>query len=224
MDEQYIMLTSNLNQRIAINGKGMNIVTLKQSKHRKDNYINISIIQILSLISRETSFKKDFNDAVHACIGRKYDPNVIARGLIPVGKLRCLRNKFGYNTMVDRPQEDSFCHRYYRVNGIKDDEGIWREYPSGIQISFHHFPNFDQLHGGHRDTLIWDALEDRLFIDDQRDEYHGICYKQYDTSCQCGYELIHLCSDAGDCVNGECKCDDEFEGTECQIARKSLFV
>ena len=175
---------------------------------------NFSVLNL-----RETSKEKNFNDVIHACIGGKYDPDVIARGLIPVGKLRCLRNKFGYNTMTDRPFDDHFCHRYYRVNGIKDEDGFWREYPSGLRISFHHFPNFHELHGGHGDTLIWDALEDRLFIDDQRDEYHGICYKQYDT-CNCGHELIHECSDAGDCFNNDCKCDKGFEGTECQIARK----
>ncbi len=38
-------------------------------------------------------------------------------------------------------------HRYFRVNGIKDEHGIWREYPSGSPVTFSHFPEFQPDHG-----------------------------------------------------------------------------
>ena len=88
-------------------------------------------------LCRETKYEYDFNSAVHACIGYHYG-NSMSQGLIPVGRLRCLRNRFGPAMNND----DHFCNRYYRVNGMKDEQGLWREYPSGRRISFHHFPEF----------------------------------------------------------------------------------
>jgi hypothetical protein len=31
--------------------------------------------------------------------------------------------------------------------GMKDEQGLWREYPSGRRVSFSHFPDFHELHG-----------------------------------------------------------------------------
>ena len=31
--------------------------------------------------------------------------------------------------------------------GMKDEQGLWREYPSGRRVSFSHFPEFKPLHG-----------------------------------------------------------------------------
>merc|ERR1712156_507109 len=140
--------------------------------------------------------------------------NAMSQGLIPIGRLRCLRNRFG----PAMKNSDHFCKRYYRVNGMKDEQGLWREYPSGRRISFHHFPEFRPLHGGEGDTLIFDALENRLYIDDDKDKYHALCYRDYQKDCeQCaGFETGHECSDAGDCMSNECHCDEGFTGSACQ--------
>lgn len=108
---------------------------------------------------------------------------------------------------------------------MKDEYGVWREYPSGDRISFSHFPEFNELKGDEGDTLIWDALQNRLYIDDEHDEYHAICYRQYQRDCeQCqGFENGHECSDAGDCLSGTCMCDVGFEGSSCQVARKFQY-
>ena len=92
----------------------------------------------------------------------------------------------------------------------------------GRRIFFDHFPEFQPLHGGEGDTLIWDALENRLFIDDQRDKYHAVCYKAFQSTCNCEYEFEfeRPCTDSGDCVSGTCECDDGFSGDDCQFARK----
>ena len=63
------------------------------------------------------------------------------QGLITVGRLRCLRNRFqSQNTQ-------NICGRFFRVNAIKDAKGIWTEHPKGNPVFFHHFPEFDTLHG-----------------------------------------------------------------------------
>jgi carbonic anhydrase len=164
---------------------------------------------------RETKYEYDFNSAVHACIGYHYG-NSVSQGLIPVGKLRCLRNRFGSAMNND----DHFCNRYYRVNGMKDEQGLWREYPSGRRVSFSHFPEFHEIHGSEGDTLIFDALQNRLYIDDGNDKYHALCFRDYQKDCeQCvGFETGHECSDAGYCMSNQCSCDMGFSGTACQNA------
>ena len=39
-----------------------------------------------------------------------------------------------------------------------------------------------------------------------------------------GFENGHICSNAGDCINNQCQCDDEFMGYSCQLGRKIFFV
>lgn len=111
-------------------------------------------------------------ESVHSCIGYHYSETPY-QGLIPVGRLRCLRNRFS-NT-----NNDDICGRFFRVNAIKDNQGVWREYPSGNRVLFHHFPDFDQKHGGHGDTLVWDAFLNRLFIQDEHDHYNALCFRDY---------------------------------------------
>ena len=39
-----------------------------------------------------------------------------------------------------------------------------------------------------------------------------------------GFENGHICSNAGDCINNQCQCDDEFSGYSCQLGRKIIFL
>ena len=90
-----------------------------------------------SILFRETKEEYDFNNAVHACTADFHHSAIaMATGLIPVGKLRCLRNKYDYDPSAERDLDDHFCSRFYRVNGRKDNMGIWREYPSGLYQSY----------------------------------------------------------------------------------------
>ena len=52
-------------------------------------------------------------------------------GLMPISKLRCLRNSFEFNPEVSRKQETDICDRFFRVNAIKDYSGTWREHGNG---------------------------------------------------------------------------------------------
>ena len=96
---------------------------------------------------RETWDEHSFVDAVNDCIGRDYDGTPFT-GLMPVGKLRNFKNYYEYNTTMDHDKMTWFCWgRYFRVNGIKDKRGVWREFPSGSPVIFSHFPEFQQNHG-----------------------------------------------------------------------------
>ena len=85
------------------------------------------------LLFRETKEKSNFIKSVHSCLGSHYHKTPF-QGLMPIGKLRCLRNRFAFNETLYRPNIDDFCGRYFRVNGIKDNQGVWREHPSGIAV------------------------------------------------------------------------------------------
>ena len=124
-------------------------------------------------IFRETDEELGFMEAVHTCIGYHYSKTPF-QGLIPVGRLRCIRNRFKSTS------GDDVCGRFFRVNAIKDNRGVWREHPSGQRVEFHHYPEFDPLHGSAGDTLIWDAFLNRLYIDDQHDHYNAMCYRDYE--------------------------------------------
>ena len=75
----------------------------------------------------------NFIESAHSCLGNHYSKTPYT-GLIPVGKLRCLRNRFEYNSSTFRLNEDNICGRNFRVNAIKDNRGVWREYPTGNDI------------------------------------------------------------------------------------------
>ena len=74
---------------------------------------------------------------------------------------------------------DDIDGRFFRVNAVKDNEGVWREYNSNRRILFHQFPEFDPNHGSSGDTLVWDAFLNRLFIQHQDDQYKAMCYRDY---------------------------------------------
>ena len=114
-------------------------------------------------------------ESIHSCIGYHYGKTPY-QGLIPIGRLRCLRNRFKDSS------GDDICGRFFRVNAIKDDMGVWREHPSGKRVSFSHYPEFNPLHGGEGDTLVWDAFLNRLFVQDEHDHYNALCYRDYQDS------------------------------------------
>ena len=129
----------------------------------------------LIIIFRETDDELGFMEAVHSCIGYHYGKTPF-QGLIPIGRLRCLRNRF------QDTSSDDICGRFFRVNAIKDDMGVWREHPSGKRVSFSHYPEFNPLHGGEGDTLVWDAFLNRIFVQDEHDHYHALCYRDFQSS------------------------------------------
>ncbi len=163
---------------------------------------------------------------------------------MPPGKLRHLINWYKPNMTCQFDKRPWFCHRYFRVNGMKDEWGVWRDMPSGRPTILTHFPEFNQDHG-HKgnpildfywfrtdsqlaiagDTLIWDAHLNRLYIDSNRDEYRALCYKEYQRECNTcpGFNCGAECTDAGCCMEcglAECACDMGFTGYQCQMPRK----
>jgi len=167
---------------------------------------------------KETKKELNFIESAHSCLGNHYSKTPYT-GLIPVGKLRCLRNRFEYNSSTFRLNEDNICGRNFRVNAIKDNRGVWREYPTGNRVLFHHFPEFKTHHGGFGDTLVWDAFLNRLFIQSEYEKIEGLCYRYFQNECEhCdGFEHGHTCSDSGDCYENQCHCDTMFSGHACQL-------
>jgi len=168
---------------------------------------------------RELRKSMDFEEASEACIGNDYHSTPYV-GLMPISKLRCLRNSFGFNPDLDRKQETDICGRFFRVNAIKDHSGDWREHGNGKElIHFHHFPAFNPDHGNTGDTLIWDAFKNRLIIADNDEKHIPLCHKEYRKSCDScvGQNVRHECADAGDCKDNICYCDVGFTGKGCQI-------
>ena len=45
-------------------------------------------------------------------------------------------------------------------------------------MSFAHFPEFRPHHGGPGDTLVWDALQNDLYIENRRDDQHALCFHE----------------------------------------------
>jgi len=167
---------------------------------------------------KELQKSMSFVESSHACIGNNYGSTPLV-GLMPVSKLRCLRNTFDYNSEMSRNQEKDICGRFFRVNAIKE-HGLWTEFGNaGIEINFHHFPSFDPEYGNSGDTLIWDALENRLIIVDADEKHTPLCFKEYEKDCQScvGHNVRHECGDAGDCMDNVCYCDSEFRGKACQL-------
>jgi len=132
-----------------------------------------------------------------------------------------VKNRFGTSKKVI---EKHFSKRYYRINAIKDEFNVWREYGGQRIMSFAHFPEFRPHHGGPGDTLIWDALQNDLYIENRRDDQYALCFHEEPKEChQCpGWEVGRECSNAGDCNNNDqetdCDCDEGFDGKSCQVA------
>ena len=103
--------------------------------------IKIREIKNFDLPTRESDNNEDFMDALKVCKNHRS-----TQGLITVGRLRCLRNRF------QTQNTQNICGRFFRVNAIKNDKGVWTEHPKdketkGNPVFFHHFPEFDPLHG-----------------------------------------------------------------------------
>lgn len=113
-----------------------------------------------------------FEAGAKECLGDHFYQTAF-NGLIPVGKLRCLRNFYN----IDDNNEHDMCHRYYHVNAIKDESGMWREYPGGHLVEFSHYPFFDTTSGHKGDSLAWDALENRLFVNHDNENFNALCYQ-----------------------------------------------
>jgi len=119
-------------------------------------------------------------------------------------------------------RKHGFFHETYgpfRVNGMKDRDNVWREHPSGLEINFHHFPDFNPLWGDHGDTLIWDPVKDELRIAKRGKTLKALCYRRklgICKKCPGFYDGDRECFDAGDCIDGNCHCDEMFSGDYCE--------
>jgi hypothetical protein len=125
--------------------------------------------------NRESRNAKDFKSAINFCIADDYHDGPGAN-LIPVEKLRHLVNPYhphhdGHHVHFDKD------HGPYHVNAVKAKDGLWREYPGGRIVNFHHFPHFDALEGREGDTLHWHPEHNQLRISDKHDKFHVICYR-----------------------------------------------
>ena len=66
---------------------------------------------------------------------------------MPIGKLRKFERIYQHRRHMFKNIQN------YRVNAIKAQDGVWREYPTGKEVDFHHFPHFDPQDGKPGDTL-----------------------------------------------------------------------
>ena len=113
--------------------KDAKFISSKNCPFYQSSSIKFQVYYFVLSLFRETKEKSNFIKSVHSCLGSHYHKTPF-QGLMPIGKLRCLRNRFAFNETLYRPNIDDFCGRYFRVNGIKDNQGVWREHPSGIAV------------------------------------------------------------------------------------------
>jgi hypothetical protein len=125
--------------------------------------------------NRESKGAKDFKSAINFCIGDDYRDGPGAN-LIPVEKLRHLVNPY-HRHHEGRHAHFDKGHGPYHVNAVKARDGLWRQYPDGRIINFHHFPHFDALDGHEGDTLNWDPEDNKLRVSDKDDKFPVICYR-----------------------------------------------
>jgi hypothetical protein len=83
----------------------------------------------------------DFESALDYCITKDYRDGPGAN-LMTVGKLRLLVNYYDNGDQHSFRAHFNKEHGPYHVNGVKSKDGLWREYPNGRLINFHHFPHF----------------------------------------------------------------------------------
>jgi hypothetical protein len=98
-----------------------------------------------------------------------------------VGKLRNFENRYKFHSAPpyrNRTVEHLYHHRMYRVNARKDNDGVWREFITGLEVHFHHYPGFRQEAGRPGDTLIWDSRKNHLLIADIHKKYGALCYRR----------------------------------------------
>jgi len=163
-----------------------------------------------------------FDEALLYCLNQQ-DPesgywNGHYYGLVSVGQLRHFRNRYDFGPSVDRHQHYFDEQRMFRVNGRKDNQGVWREYITGNPVPFHHYPGFNQESGHVGETLIWDSKTNRLYTTNVQEKFHALCTTRPKNCPKCpNAEWLNECSNSGDCLDGVCQCDVGFEGLNCQI-------
>ena len=96
-------------------------------------------------------------------------------GLMSVGKLRKFTRMFDYYYRIYKDEDGPF-----RVNAFKAPDGVWREYPSGNPVPFHHFAWFDQSQGQPGDTLAWRPHSDHLFVVSRYQKFKTLCHRPKD--------------------------------------------
>lgn len=151
-----------------------------------------------------------FEDAVLSSVrlSAKYSPYA---NLMPLGKIRKFDRMWEFHSHMFKNIG------WYRINAYKGEDWVWREWPSGKEVPFHHFPKFDPDWGRPGDTLLW-RPKNLLKIASKEDKIRPLYYMPKLDVCQrCpGYDNDNECNDAGDCWRGKCACDDYYDGFKCQ--------
>ena len=78
-----------------------------------------------------------FYDSVNEAIKLAVEENNAQVQLMPVGKLRKFDRVLKNNPKLFK--EDT----KYRVNAVKDVNGVWRQWPNGQEIDLSNFPLWD---------------------------------------------------------------------------------
>ena len=55
---------------------------------------------------------------------------------------------------------------------------VWREYPDGKIIYFHHFPDFHPEDGKPGDTLVWHPEKNYLKVVRPKEDFKALCYNR----------------------------------------------
>jgi len=176
------------------------------------------------LCYEESRNEFDFESSLIYCLNQQEldtEWNGQFYGLISVGQLRHFKNRYQYADTVDRHHHNQFDdhQRLFRVNARKDYQGIWREFFTGKEVQFHHYPGFNPKAAKRGDTLVWDSRLNKLYTADPGERHHALCSAPKSDTCkQCPDAQWHNeCNNAGDCLDGICYCDIGFEGKKCQI-------
>ena len=110
----------------------------------------------------------------------------------------------------------------YRIDGVFFD-GKFISSMTGEEINFRHYPLFDplSLNPKEGDTLIYDQDWNTFGIALPIAKYRAlISFPKVDTSVKsistCPTVNRFICSGGGNCVNGECICDNWSKGDACQ--------
>lgn len=125
----------------------------------------------------ESETEHDFGDALAFCLNQQQLDywNGLKYGLVGVGQLRKFRNRFDYADGVQRRQFYFDDQRMFRVNARKGQDGVWREFLSGVEVQFHHYPGFEPRSGKAGDTIVWDSKTNRLYVANPKEKFHVLC-------------------------------------------------
>ena len=83
----------------------------------------------LFIFNREEDNALNFKDAVNYGIKLAVEQNNPLVKLMPVGKLRKFERIYEYDR---HPLKQSKAN--FRVNAVKSEDGIWREWPTGLNL------------------------------------------------------------------------------------------